>query len=175
MALVALLALAPPAFAKVKKAKKPPREPWLLFPVDVRAFQYVSSEFGLRKLNRRVKQHRGVDLVAPKGAWVVAAREGMISSVGRDRACGWFVRLEHANGWHTVYCHLKRDPRLLGVAEGAIIPAQSVLGEVGSTGHSTGPHLHFSLLDPAGRTRDPLASLYTPRETYALLTRGVAR
>ena len=177
LALAALLALATASDAKTrsKKVKKPPREPWLLFPVDVRAFQYVSSEFGLRKLHRKVKQHRGVDLVAPRGAWVVAAREGTITSVGRDKACGWFVRLEHANGWRTVYCHLKRDPRLLGVAEGALISAQSVLGEVGSTGHSTGPHLHFSLLDPAGRSRDPLASLYTPRETYDLLKRGVAR
>ncbi len=160
--------------SKVAKVK-PPREPWLLFPVDVKSFQRVSSSFGFRKLHRTWKQHRGVDLVAPRGAWVVAAREGRVTSIGKDKLCGFYVRLEHANGWRTVYCHLKRDPRAIGLVEGADVAAQSVLGEVGSTGHSTGPHLHFSLVDPAGKSCDPLASLYTPRETYDLLRQWAKR
>ena len=51
-----------------------PRAPWLLFPIDVRRFDRVSSPFGLRRLGGHRRLHRGVDLVAPPGSWVVAAR-----------------------------------------------------------------------------------------------------
>jgi murein DD-endopeptidase MepM/ murein hydrolase activator NlpD len=177
LALVALLAAGTAAEARAAKRKAPPRvrDPWLLFPVDLRAFERVSSQFGMRKLHARSAHHGGVDLKAPSGSWVVAAREGRVTSVGRDRMCGWFVRLEHENGWRTVYCHLRKDPRSIGLHEGAQLPALTILGEVGSTGHSTGPHLHFTLVDPAGRKQDPLASLYTPAETYELLRRGAGR
>src|SRR5262249_57098442 len=98
------------------------------------------------------KLPRGVDLVAPSGSWVVAAREGHVSDVGRSKACGWYVTVEHDNSWRTVYCHLRFDPRRLGISEGLAVPAMGVVGEVGSTGHSTGPHLHFSLLDNLGQS-----------------------
>jgi murein DD-endopeptidase MepM/ murein hydrolase activator NlpD len=117
-----------------------------------------------------------VDLVAPPGSWVVAAREGRVADAGRARACGWYVTVEHANSWRTVYCHLRADPRKLGIARGQVVPAMGVVGEVGSTGHSTGPHLHFSLLDGQGHTRDPLLALYTPAETLQLLHKmGLAK
>ena len=53
----------------------PRRSPWLLFPIDVRRFDHVSSKFGVRRLDGHRRLHRGVDLVAPSGSWVVAARE----------------------------------------------------------------------------------------------------
>src|SRR2546421_3391964 len=56
-----------------------PRAPWLLFPIDVRRFDRVSSPFGLRRLGGHRRLHRGVDLVAPPGSWVVAAREGRVT------------------------------------------------------------------------------------------------
>ena len=60
--------------------------------------------------------------------------------------------------------------------EGIRVPAMGVVGEVGSTGHSTGPHLHFSLLDQQGRAQDPLLALYTPEETLRVLKRmGLAK
>src|SRR5216683_3292178 len=118
-----IVLLAPDALANKPQA----RRPWLLFPIDVRRFDHVSSRFGMRRLAGHRQLHRGVDLVAPSGSWVVAAREGRV-------------------------------------------------GEVGSTGHSTGPHLHFSLLDEAGQARDPLRSLYTPAETLQVLRHmGLAR
>jgi murein DD-endopeptidase MepM/ murein hydrolase activator NlpD len=154
----------------------PRRSPWLLFPIDVRRFDHVSSKFGVRRLDGHRRLHRGVDLVAPSGSWVVAAREGRVMDSGRARACGWYVTVEHANGWRTVYCHLRSDPRGLGIAEGLHVPAMGVVGEVGSTGHSTGPHLHFSLLDDRGQARDPLPALFTPEETLGVLKRmGLAR
>ena len=154
----------------------PRRQPWLLFPIDVRRFDRVSSQFGMRKLQGHRRLHRGVDLVAPPGSWVVAAREGRVADTGRAQACGWYVTVEHANGWRTVYCHLRADPRRIGISEGMQVPAMGVVGEVGSTGHSTGPHLHFSLLDDRGQARDPLPALFTPEETLRVLKRmGLAR
>jgi flagellar protein FlgJ len=154
----------------------PRRAPWLLFPIDVRRFDHISSKFGLRRLEGHRRLHRGVDLVAPSGSWVVAAREGKVTDAGRARACGWYVTVEHANGWRTVYCHLRADPRRMGIAEGLHVPAMGVVGEVGSTGHSTGPHLHFSLLDDRGQARDPLPALFTPEETLGVLKRmGLAK
>jgi murein DD-endopeptidase MepM/ murein hydrolase activator NlpD len=175
---VASLLLAPGAVLASKRppAAARPRSPWLLFPIDVRRFEHVSSRFGIRKLAGHKSLHRGVDLVAPSGSWVVAAREGRIAESGRERACGYFVTVEHANSWRTVYCHLRSDPRRLGLVQGLHVPAMSVVGEVGSTGHSTGPHLHFSVIDDQGHARDPLLALYTPKETLALLKKmGIAR
>ena len=166
--LLSLLAL--PAAAKVH------REPWLLFPLDVRRFEEVSSKFGMRKLGHFRKLHKGVDLVAPSGSWVVAAREGTVADAGRSKLCGFYVTVAHSNGWRTVYCHLRSDPRTLGIVQGAFVQAMSVVGEVGSTGHSTGPHLHFTLLDGQGHAHDPLLSLYTPKETLQVLKQmGLAR
>jgi len=168
--LAAVLVLAAPA------ESAPRRAPWLLFPIDVRRFDRVSSPFGVRRLGRRRELHRGVDLVAPPGSWVVAAREGTVTDAGRARACGWYVTMRHENGWRTVYCHLRSDPRRLGISEGLHIPAMGVVGEVGSSGHSTGPHLHFSLIDYRGEARDPLPALYTPAETLRLLKQmGLAK
>jgi murein DD-endopeptidase MepM/ murein hydrolase activator NlpD len=171
--MVVVLALLAPLLAE---AKPQARKPWLLFPLDVRRFDHVSSKFGQRRMQGRRKLHRGVDLVAPRGSWVVAAREGRVKETGHARACGWFVSMVHDNGWRTIYCHLRFDPKRLGIAEGMQVPALGVVGEVGSTGHSTGPHLHFSLLDDRGQPRDPLLALYTPAETLRVLRQmGLAR
>ncbi len=152
------------------------RTPWLLFPIDVRRFDHVSSKFGMRRMDGARRMHRGVDLVAPSGSWVVAAREGRVADAGRSRSCGWYVTVEHENSWRTIYCHLRFDPRRLGIVEGLAVPAMGVVGEVGSTGHSTGPHLHFTLLDDHGHAQNPLLALYTPAETLQVLKKmGLAR
>ncbi|HUJ25861.1 MAG TPA: M23 family metallopeptidase [Myxococcales bacterium] len=172
--LAVLLSLALPAAAKVRPSHS--RDPWLLFPLDLRRFEEVSSRFGMRRLGGFRKLHRGVDLVAPPGSYVVAAREGVIAHAGRSKSCGYYVTVAHSNGWRTVYCHLRSDPRTLGIFEGLYVQAMSVVGEVGSTGHSTGPHLHFTLLDDRGHAHDPLLSMYTPRETLAVMKQmGLAR
>ena len=172
VAFLAAVSLATPLQARVA----PRRTPWLLFPLDVTRFAHVSSKFGVRKLEGKKQLHKGVDLVAPQGSYVVAAREGRVKDVGRSRACGWYVTLEHSNAWRTVYCHLRSDPRGLGIQEGMAVPAMGVVGLVGNTGHSYGPHLHFSLLDGQGQPHDPLLALYTPGETLKVLKKmGLAR
>src|SRR5216684_547791 len=88
-----IVLLAPDALANKPQA----RRPWLLFPI------------GMRRLAGHRQLHRGVDLVAPSGSWVVAAREGRVAEAGRARACGWYVTVVHANAWRTIYCHLKSD------------------------------------------------------------------
>jgi len=178
--LVALLALLLPSrqgaqartpSSKTASKTAAQRKPWLFFPVDVSRFDRVSSKYGIRRLKGHKELHRGVDLVAPAGSWVVAAREGRVSDVGHARACGWYVTVEHANAWRTVYCHLRNDPKRMGVTKGLYVPLMGIVGQVGSTGHSTGPHLHFSLLDDRGEARDPLLALYTPAETLHALRR----
>src|SRR2546425_13177093 len=93
--LAAVLMLAAPADPAVRRA------PWLLFPIDVRRFDRISSPFGVRRLGGHRRLHRGVDLVAPAGSLVVAAREGTVTDAGRARACGWYVTMEHENGWRS--------------------------------------------------------------------------
>src|ERR1700682_517720 len=172
LAAALIVLLAPDAQAHKPQA----RRPWLLFPIDVRRFDRVSSRFGMRRLAGHRQLHRGVDLVAPSGSWVVAAREGRVAEAGRARACGWYVTVEHANAWRTVYCHLKADARTLGNVQGLAVPAMGVVGEGGSTGHSTGPHLHFRLVGEGARPPATLRALYTPAETLQVLRHmGLAR
>lgn len=173
--LVAVLTFLAPPLPEAQ-ASPQARKPWLLFPLDVRRFDRISSKFGVRRLHGRRTLHRGVDLVAPRGSWVVAAREGTVADAGRSPTCGFYVTVAHDNGWRTVYCHLRFDPHRLGIALGLKVPAMGVVGQVGSSGHSTGPHLHFSLLDDRGNARDPLLALYTPAETLGMLKKmGLAR
>jgi hypothetical protein len=100
--------------------------------------------------------HNGVDLIAPRNSPVRAASGGKVtrvvcnSSIGtcdRDggvsvRGCGWYVDVLHAGGIVTRYCHLVRQPE---VRRGQVVTAGAVLGFVGSSGNSSGPHLHFEV------------------------------
>jgi murein DD-endopeptidase MepM/ murein hydrolase activator NlpD len=117
----------------------------------------VSSAFGWRDLSVAGNRfHGGVDLVAPTGSPVVAARGGTVSFVGWAGAYGYAVYLDHEAGWQTRYAHLSRIDVRVGdrVRQGAPIAA------VGSTGASTGPHLHFEIRFD-GRALDPFG--FVPR------------
>ncbi|MEI6875593.1 MAG: M23 family metallopeptidase [Spirochaetota bacterium] len=94
--------------------------------------------------------HQGVDLAAPAGTEVYAAREGTVTYSGVDAVLGEHVIVAHKGGWSTVYGHLSQRAVRLNdsVASGMII------GRVGSTGLSTGPHLHFEVRI-RGEARDP--------------------
>ncbi len=112
----------------------------------------LTSGFGERisPITDRLSFHPGVDLAAPYGTEVYAAREGRVVYSGYDPVLGQHIIIEHAGGWSTVYGHLSlRLVRLNDeVASGMII------GRVGSTGESTGPHLHFEVRNH-GEAQDP--------------------
>jgi murein DD-endopeptidase MepM/ murein hydrolase activator NlpD len=103
----------------------------------------INSPFGLRRLpGQAARTHEGVDIAAPWGTGVYVAAEGSVLRTGYDPAgYGRFVEIRHPNGMTTLYGHLSR----LDVASGDAVEAGARIGLVGSTGRSTGPHLHFEV------------------------------
>lgn len=105
----------------------------------------INSRYGLRQLagEAHARMHQGVDIAAPMGSRVLASAEGVVTSSGYDAGYGNFVEIRHPNGLRTFYGHLSRIER--GVVAGARIGGGQLIGRVGSTGRSTGPHLHFEV------------------------------
>lgn len=117
----------------------------------------VSSFFGWRDLSVAGNRfHGGVDLVAPSGSPVAAARGGTVVFVGWAGAYGYAVYLDHEGGWQTRYAHLSR----IDVRVGDRVRQGAQVGAVGSTGASTGPHVHFEIRHE-GRALDPFG--FVPR------------
>ena len=115
----------------------------------------VGSPFGLRQLpwEAHARLHAGVDIEVPEPEPVLAAADGVVTRTGEDAGYGRFVELTHAEGITTLYGHLQRlDP---AIRPGAAVKAGTAVGRVGSTGTSTGVHLHFEVRDPEGRPLNP--------------------
>jgi murein DD-endopeptidase MepM/ murein hydrolase activator NlpD len=116
----------------------------------------VSSPFGMRMhpiLHVR-KMHTGIDISAPSGATIVAAGNGKVIYAGRNGGYGNFTMIDHGNGLVTCYAHQSR----ITVSKGQHVSAGQTIGKVGSTGLSTGPHLHFEVR-VNGTPRNPLSYL----------------
>lgn len=120
-------------------------------------FARISSRFGMRMhpILRRRRPHNGVDYAAPTGTPVQAAGDGVVASAGRNGGYGLWVQLRHRNGYVTSYAHLSRIAS--GVRRGAKVRQGQVIGYVGSTGLSTGPHLDYRFMKD-GRYVDPLST-----------------
>lgn len=104
----------------------------------------INSAFGLRRLagEAAARHHAGVDIAAPMGSSVYASTEGVILRTGYDAGgYGNFIEVRHPNGMNTLYGHLSR----VDVASGQAVAQGERIGLVGSTGRSTGPHLHFEV------------------------------
>ena len=103
----------------------------------------VSSEFGTRihPISGDLRFHAGIDIAADEGTKIHSAFDGEVVKADYDQWNGNFIKIQHENGIMTVYCHCKK----LNVKKGQIIRAGEIIGTVGSTGNSTGPHLHFEL------------------------------
>jgi len=106
----------------------------------------LTSGFGLRRhpLLGEYKMHTGIDWAAPVGTPILAAANGTIEEAGRKGYNGNYVRIRHANGYQTAYSHMSRFAP--GAAPGAKVRQNQIIGYIGTTGLSSGPHLHFEIL-----------------------------
>jgi murein DD-endopeptidase MepM/ murein hydrolase activator NlpD len=115
----------------------------------------MRSGFGSRNhpLLGYTKMHTGVDWAAPLGTPIYASGNGVVDKVGWEAGYGKYVRIRHANGYETAYGHMTAFAR--STQAGARVRQGQVIGYVGSTGLSTGPHVHYEIL-VNGRFVDPL-------------------
>lgn len=106
----------------------------------------LSSGFGKRKhpILGYTKMHKGLDFAAPRGTPIYAAGDGVIERVGRFGAYGKYIRIRHHSSYKTAYAHLNGYAK--GVKKGKRVKQGQVIGYVGTTGRSTGPHLHYEVL-----------------------------
>ena len=103
--------------------------------------------------------HKGIDLAAPRGTEVMAARDGEVAMVGFDPILGKTVIVNHEAGYQTIYGHLEE----ISVRPNDPVRSGTIIGAVGTTGYSTGPHLHFEIRR-RGSSRDPAPLLPMPKE-----------
>jgi len=104
----------------------------------------VTSKFNPKRMHpvlKRIQPHNGTDYGAPTGTPIYAVFRGKLTFVGNAGPCGNMVAIKHANGIESGYCHMSKIAP--GLKIGATIGTRQVIGQVGTTGRSTGPHLHF--------------------------------
>ena len=134
----------------------------------------INSPFGLRKLpwEKSGRLHAGVDIAAPNGSPVVATTDGVVSKMGISPSYGRFVEVAHGSGLTSVYAHL--GGTVSGVAPGLLVDEGEKIALIGSTGHSTGPHLHFEMRKD-GAPMDPAMFMDRKFRPEALPFREAAR
>jgi murein DD-endopeptidase MepM/ murein hydrolase activator NlpD len=116
----------------------------------------IRSQFGMRRdpINGRMRLHQGIDIPAKRGTPIEAAAAGTVVFAGRNKGYGNMVMIEHADGRRTLYAHAQK----LFVTAGDTVAAGETIAAVGSTGHSTGSHLHFEVRE-GNRSVNPLHAL----------------
>ena len=117
----------------------------------------LTSSYGMRisPITGMEKFHQGVDLAAPIGTPVLAARGGFVETTGTDTVYGNYIVLRHDNNTQSLYAHLSA----IDVKMGMRVEKGNTIGKVGTTGWSTGPHLHFEMRI-GGRAQQPPNSLF---------------
>lgn len=115
----------------------------------------VSSSYGMRMhpLAKRELFHQGIDYASPLGTPIRAAQDGQIKEMQGRKGFGFVTRISHSYGVETVYGHMLKF--MPGLKRGSMVRRGDIIGFVGSTGRSTGPHLHFEVLAD-GKQVDPL-------------------
>lgn len=129
-----------------------------LFNRPIKAWYYISSYYGWRSSpfnSARRTFHGGVDMACSRGTSIYAALDGKVTSAGWSDTYGNYVIITHSSGYKTLYGHMNK-PALVSV--GKRVTTSTKIGEVGSTGQSTGPHLHFTVYKN-GRSVNPMELL----------------
>ena len=113
----------------------------------------LTSSYGMRNhpVTGGMRRHKGIDLAAPTGTPIYATADGRVSKAERFSSYGLYVSIEHGGDLQTRYAHMSR----IAVADGATVKKGDVIGYVGSTGRSTGPHLHYEVR-VAGEAVNPM-------------------
>ena len=126
----------------------------------------LSSGFGMRRhpILGYSRMHKGVDFAAPSGTPIYAAGAGRVVAAGRNGGYGNYIRIRHTTEFSTAYAHLSRFAK--GVGPGQRIRQGQVIGYVGTTGRSTGPHLHYEVLRNDGQI-NPLSLKQPPTSQLA--------
>ena len=129
----------------------------------------ITSGFGLRKdpITGVTAFHNGIDLAARVGTPVIAPASGVVRRAGRYSSYGRMVEIDHGNGVRSRYGHLNK----ILVERGQSVIAGYQIGQVGNTGRSTGPHLHYEVLIN-GKPLDPLALLAARQELFEVAQLG---
>jgi murein DD-endopeptidase MepM/ murein hydrolase activator NlpD len=138
---------------------------WPIWPLyGYRGNMEDGSFFGFRTnpITGRQRNHEGIDLGAPSGTKVLSALDGVVSKIGFDDTYGNYIIIDHENGQSTMYAHFDN---LSPLKEKQAIKKGTVVGFVGNSGASTGPHLHFEY-KVNNVAKDPMDTLYGPSPTY---------
>jgi murein DD-endopeptidase MepM/ murein hydrolase activator NlpD len=117
----------------------------------------ITSSYGIRAnpVTGNILMHYGLDFAAPQGTEVFCTADGLVTEIGENPIYGIYIIVSHRDRWTSLYGHLQKVETTLH----ANVKSGTLLGRVGSTGQSTGPHLHFELrqdgkpIDPIGRLR----------------------
>lgn len=125
----------------------------------------ITSLFGMRThpISGKLVHHDGVDVAAPTGTTIKSAAAGKVAYAGWADGYGNLVEVEHADGRTTRYGHCQS----LKVKAGQTVKAGQAIATVGSTGNSTGPHLHFEVISAGGRAVDPMKMVALGNDPYA--------
>jgi murein DD-endopeptidase MepM/ murein hydrolase activator NlpD len=126
------------------------RKAFLASPLE---FTRMSSGYGIRvhPITNDKRAHKGIDYAAPTGTPVRTVGDGVVEFAAMQRGYGNVIEIKHRDGKSTLFAHLSR----IGVKKGQRVAQGDIIGAVGSTGFSTGPHLHFEFRED-GEHRDPL-------------------
>jgi len=111
----------------------------------------LSSGFGKRRhpILKYSKMHTGVDFAAPRGTPIYAAGDGVLDYAGRKGGYGKYIRIRHNSEYQTAYAHMRGFKK--GMYKGKRVKQGEVIGYVGTTGRSTGPHLHYEIIRNGGK------------------------
>jgi len=125
-----------------------------MYPLQSR---YITSGYGMRKDPKTgvLQFHAGIDFRGKTGTTIMASLDGVVSIVGENWLYGKYIIISHSNGYKTLYGHMNS----YSVKQGDRVARGRKIGEVGNTGYSTGPHLHFGIYDKNNKLVNPLELL----------------